>query len=120
MDAQLPPAPAAGATTAGPAAAWGEPHLLALQALLDARPECVAAQIPRLVAALAAAARGPLATSPKLCQAMTSLAAGFGAALGRADAAGLAAAAAATRTFMTKGLVARLRQLAAPPAGADV
>lgn len=96
--------------------AWREPHLLVLQALLDARAECIVNQLPSLVAALAAAAgEGALASSAKLAQAMMGLAAGFGAVLSREHVEELITAAAATKTFMTKGLLNKLRQLA--PAG---
>jgi hypothetical protein len=110
VDSQL--CPPSSATAAAAAAGWREAHLLVLQALLDARAECVVAQLPRLVAAMAAATDGPLGANPKLCQGFTALAAGFGAALGAGQLARLAEAAGRTNTFMTKGLLARLRQLA--------
>lgn len=127
LHALLSPAPPA-RSAAG--TAWQEAHLAVLQALLDARDECVAGALAPLVAALAAAAGGPLGRSAKLAQAMMALAAGYGGALvdaggggGGGDASGggaggggglvshLARAAASTQTFLTKGLLAKLKQL---------
>jgi hypothetical protein len=82
-----------------------------LQPLLDARSDAAAVQLPRLTAALCAAARGALGASPKLGQAMMALAMGFGPGLAPEQVAALARAAGATKTFLTKGLLAKLAQL---------
>ncbi len=126
LDTQLGPAAAAagGVAPGGGGGAWREPHLVVLQSLLDARADCVVGQLPRLVAALAAActggdggggvggaAGGGLARSPKLAQAMMALAAGFGPGLGREEVARLVAVAERTGSFLTKGLLTKLRQL---------
>lgn len=111
LDAQLGPSPGGGA--------WREPHLAVLQPLLDTRAECAVAQLARLCAALASAARGDaLRGSAKLSQCVMALAAGFGAALAPAQVQELAAAVSGMQTFLTKGLLAKLRQLAPGPDGA--
>lgn len=98
---------------AGAGGAWREPHLLVLQPLLDARADCVAPRLAGVVTALAAAADGSgVADSPKLAQAMMALAAGFGAGLDGRQLAALTDAAARTRSFLAKGLMAKLRALA--------
>ena len=82
-----------------------------LQSLLGARSELIVPHLPRLTAALCAAARGPLAASPKLGQALMALVAGFGPGLEPEQVAALSCAAAGTKTFLTKGLLAKLRAL---------
>jgi len=112
VDCQLQPGGPLAAAATPTGGAWREPHLAVLQALLDARAECVAPQLPSLVTALAAACSGALKSSPKLAQAMMALAAGFGPGLGCEGVAALVAGAERTSSFLTKRLLAKLRQLA--------
>ena len=104
---------AAAAATPGARACWTEAHVAVVQAHLDTRSELPDPALEQLLRACRAASQQQaMAASAKFCQLLMALLTQHGRRLSGRQVALLQAAAGGTRTFLTKGLVAKLEKLA--------
>jgi hypothetical protein len=91
-----------------------------MRALVDGCPKVVADNLTDVITALGAAAQQPTLTkSAAFGQLLMALVKGYAAVLTGQQVEQLLAAAAATSSFMTKSVVAKLQQLAAQHAAVD-
>lgn len=92
---------------------WAEPHASLLTALLGSCPQAVGQQLDGVLAALQAAVQGgSLCGSAGLGHALMALVKAFSAVLTARQVVRLQAIVAATTSFLTRGLAAKLHQLA--------
>jgi hypothetical protein len=107
---------------AGAGCCWSDSHAVLMRAIVDSCPKVVTDNLSDVITALRAAAQQPALTkSAAFGQLLMALVKGYAAVLTPQQVEQLLAAAAATTSFMTKSVVAKLQQLqlAAEHAAAD-
>jgi hypothetical protein len=99
---------------------WTDSHAVLMRALVDSCPNIVTDNLNHVITSVQVAAQQPvLSKSAAFGQLLMALVKGYAAVLTAQQVEHLLAAAAATSSFMTKSVVAKLQQLSAQHAAVD-